>query len=331
MTTINATVLSLLDWAKRLGPDGKIATIVELLNQTNDLLTAMPFYEGNLPTGHQYNQRVGLPPVYWRIINQGTPTGKSLTAQVTDQCGMLHARGQLDKDLAALNGNTAEFRLSESRPAMEAMNQEMAQTFIYGNAGLAPEEFTGLAPRYSAIAGAANASHVLSGAGTGSDNSSVWLVGLGEAGINGTFPKGSVAGLVHEDLGLQDAFDANNNRFRAWMDHWQWKAGLCVADWRYAIRIANIDISNLVAKSAAADLVELMIRAMHRIPFPRLVTQRFLMNRTCLEMLDIQRRDDVGSGGGLTFENVDGVPRNFFRGVEILLMDTLLETEAQVV
>lgn len=331
MATLNATVLSLLDHAKRLDPDGKIAKIVEMLNQTNELIEALPFLEGNLPTGHQYTMRTGLPTVFWRMINQGVPTAKSTTAQATEQCGMLHARAQVDQDLAALNGNTPEFRLSEAKPQMEAMNQEVAQTLIYGNQGIAVEEFTGLAPRYSAISGAINASHVLSGAGAGSDNSSVWLLGLGEGLVHGMFPKGSQAGLKHEDLGLQDAFDSNNNRFRAWMDHWQWKIGLCVPDWRYAVRICNIDISNLVAKSSAADLTELMIKAMHRIPNPKLAKLCFIMNRTVLQMLDIQRRDDVGTGGGLTFENVDGVPRNFFRGVPIYVTDALLETEATVV
>lgn len=330
MSTVNATVLSLSDWAKRLDPTGKIGQIAELLNQTNDILSDMPFREGNLPTGHQYNVRTGLPSVYWRLINQGVATSKSRTAQATDQCGMLEGRSQVDEALAELNGNRAEFRLSEARPYMEAMNQELVQTMIYGNQSTAQEEFTGLSPRYSAISGATNASHVISGSGSGSDNSSVWLLGFGEIGLSGIFPKGSQAGLKHNDLGLQDAFDANNNRFRAWMDHWQWKAGICLPDWRFCVRICNIDISNLIAKSSAADLPELMIKAIHRIPFPKQVKLAFYMNRTCREMLDIQLRDDVQTGGQLKYEVVDGVPVTTFRGIPIRITDQLLETEATV-
>lgn len=330
MATINATVVSLADLAKRLDPSGKIAPIVELLNQTNEILSDMPFREGNLPTGHQYTARTGLPSVYWRLINQGVPTSKSRTAQATDVCGMLEARNQIDEALAELNGNTAEFRLSEARPYMEAMNQELVQTLIYGNQSLAQEEFTGLSPRYSAIAGATNASHVINGGGAGSDNSSIWLLGFGEVGLQGIVPKGSAAGLKHEDLGLADAFDANNNRFRAWMDRWQWKAGLCLPDWRFCVRICNIDISNLVAKAAAADLPELMIKAVHRIPFPKQVKLAWYMNRTCREMLDIQCRDDVQTGGQLKYENVDGVPVTTYRGIPIRITDQLLETEATV-
>lgn len=330
MSTLNGTLVSLLDWAKRKDPNGKVADVVELLNQTNDLLEDMPYQEGNLETGHQYTVRTGLPSVYWRIINQGVPSSKSTTAQAEDKCGMLEARTQVDEALAEMNGNTAEFMMSETRPFAEALNQEMTQTLFYGNAGLAPEEFTGLAPRYSAISGATNASHVLNGGGTGSDNASIWLVGFGDVGVYGIFPKGSKAGVKHNDLGVQDAFDGSNNRYRAYMQHWVWKNAVCVKDWRYAVRIANIDISNLVAKSSAADLPELMIKAIHRIPFPKLVSLRWYMNRTCLEMLDIQLRDDVSAGGQLKYEMVDGKPVMSFRGIPIRLSDQLLETEATV-
>lgn len=330
MATLNTTSsVSLLDWAKELDPDGRIANVVELLNQTNEVLDDMPFIQGNLPTGHQYTTRVGLPTVYWRIINKGVPSSKARSAQAVDQCGMLHARGQVDEDLAALNGNTSAFRLSQAKPFMEAMNQEMASTFWYGNAGTAPEEFTGLAPRYSSLT-ANNGENIINAGGSGSDNASIWLIGWGKETIAGMFPKGSKAGLKHDDLGLADAFDSDNNRFRAWMDHWQWKTGVCVMDWRYGVRIANIDISNLVAGITAADLGEHMMSAIDRIPAPKSVKLAFYMNRTVMGVLRKQQRNDVMSGGGLTYENVGGVPLHSFAGIPIRLCDSLTSAEATV-
>lgn len=329
MATLGATKLTLADWAKRKDPSGKTASIVELLGQSNEILTDMKWSEGNLETGSRVTVRTGLPTVYWRLLNAGVPSSKSTTAQVDEMCGNLEARSEVDVDLAKLNGNTAEFRLSEASAFIEAMNQEMAGTLFYGNSGLAPEEFTGLAVRYSATS-AGNGQNIILGGGAGADNSSVWLVGWGEGKVSGLFPKGSMAGLVHEDLGVGDAFDGSNNRFRAYMDRWQWKCGLAVQDWRYAVRIPNIDISALVAKSSAADLIELMIKAMHRIPNLQACTPAFYMNRTCFEMLDIQKRDDVISGGGLRYENVDGVPTPTFRGIPVRKCDQLLENEALV-
>jgi len=332
MAVLSTTLMTLVEWGKRLAPDGGILDIAELLAQTNEVLTDMPFQEGNLPTGHRVGVRTGLPTATWRLLNQGVAASRSTTAQIDEQCGMLEARGQIDVDLATLNGNLAAFRLSEATPHMEAMNQEMAQTLFYGNSGLSPEEFTGLSPRYSALTGAGNISHVINGGGTGAaTKSSVWLLGWGAQGLFGIYPKGSQAGLLHKDLGEGDAFDASNNRFRAYMDLWQWKCGIALKDWRYAVRICNIDIPNLVAQSSATDLIEAMIKAIHRLPFINMVRPVFYMNRTVFEFLDIQRRGDVIAGGGLRYENVDGVATSTFRGIPVRKVDALIETEAVVV
>ncbi len=332
MSTLSVLALTLMDWAKRLDPNGKTAVIVELLSQTNEILTDMLWKEGNLPTGERITVRTGLPTVAWRLLNAGTAPSKSTTAQIDEQTGMLEAWSEVDKDLAMLNGNTADFRLSEAQAFIEAMNQEMASTLFYGNSGLAPEEFTGLSVRYSSLS-ANNAQNVLNGGGSGSDNSSVWLVVWGQNTVFGIFPKGSKAGLMHEDLGLvtvEVTAGVAGNRMRAYQDHWQWKAGIALKDWRYAVRICNVDISSLVAKSSAADLTELMIKAMHRIPNLSLGKPVFYMNRTCIQMLDIQRRDDIISGGGLKWVEVDGKLIPHFRGVPIRTVDALTETESTV-
>lgn len=333
MGVINSTVSSLTDVVKRLAPDGSILTVAELLSQMNEIVGDVPFMEGNLPTGHLDGVRTGLPGVAWRLLNGGTQVSKSRTAQITEHCGILEAWSEVDVDLAKLNGNTAEWRMSEAMAFLEAMSQEMAQTIVYGNSGTAPEEFTGLTPRFSAISGATNAQNVITGSGSGSDNSSVWLVGWGAQSCFGMFPRGSTAGLQHNDYGevtLQNAGGVTGARMRALQERFQWKAGIFLKDWRQVVRIPNIDISNLVSKSSAADLTELMIKAMHRVHNLQAAKFKFYMNRTCLEMLDIQRRDDVQVGGQLTYEMVDGVNKPVFRGIPIGVCDALLETEATV-
>ncbi len=333
MATIGTSVLTLSDWAKRLDPDGKVPMIVELLEQTNEILLDEMWMEGNLETGHRTTVRTGLPAVAWRLLNQGVTPSKSTTAQLDEQCGMLEAWSEVDKDLAELNGNTGAFRLSEAMAFVEAMNQEHAQTLIYGNSGTAPEEFTGLAVRYSLLS-ANNGQNIVDGGGTGSDNSSIWLVVWGAQSIFGIFPKGSKAGLLHEDMGLvtvEVTAGIAGNRMRAYQDRWQWKCGIALKDWRYVARIPNIDISNLVTKTSAADLVELMIKAIHRIPNIGIGRPAFYMNRTVFQMLDIQRRDDVQVGGQLSYEVSDGKRIPMFRGIPIRIVDSLLETEARVV
>src|SRR3972149_2513736 len=221
MSTIGSSYLTLADAAKLMDPSGKAVDVVEMLDLTNEVLTDMLFKEGNLPTGEQLSVRTGLPTVGWRMAYKGVPVSKSTTAQVTEGCGLLTGRYEIDRLIADLNGNTASFRASEAKAFTSAMNIEMASTLWYGNSGSAPDEFTGFAPRYSATS-AANGQNILSAGGSGSDNASMYLIGWGDP-CYGVYPKGSKAGLVREDLGVIDAFDSSNNRFRAYGELWEWK------------------------------------------------------------------------------------------------------------
>lgn len=336
--------VTLLDWAKSMDPDGSTATVVELLNQTNEVLLDMPFMEGNMPTGHKSTVRTGLPTAIWRQMYQGVPPAKSVRAQVEDACGMLETRAELDVDVAKLNGNDASFRLSEAQAFLEAMNQNMAETLIYGNTATNPERFMGLAPRYSTISGATNGQNIIDAGGSGSDNTSVWLVVWGKNTVMGLFPKGSKAGMNHEDLGVIDAFDANNNRYRAYGDHWQWKCGLTVKDWRYVVRIANIDVSDLVAQSAtqastaSTAIIKLMVRAMARIPFMGMGTPVFYATRTVKEMLSVAALDKSNAALAIVpaanqFGNVAPgyvQKQTEFFGIPIRTVDRILTTEARI-
>ena len=331
MATLASNAVTLLDWAKRLDPGtNSISTaIVEMLSQTNEILPDMLWKEGNLPTGHRLTVRTGLPSVIWRKLNAGIPSSKSTTAQVDEACGSLEALGTVDKDLAELNGNTAAFRLSENAAFIEAMNIEMASNLFYGDSSTSPEKFLGLAPRYSTISGATNGQNILNGLGAGSDNTSVWLVGWGEKGVYGTFPKGSKAGLVHDAGSAPEwAFDGSNNRYKAYLDHYQWKCGIALADWRYVVRIANIDVSNLVGESSAADLIKLMSRAIDRLPTMMGIKPVFYMNRTVYSMLKIQALNKSANAmsAGLALEQFTLT----FLGIPIRKCDSILLTEATI-
>jgi hypothetical protein len=178
------------------------------------------------------------------------------------------------------------------------MNQQFAKSIIYGDTTTNKDDVLGLAPRYASKSATIQTSaNIIDAGGSGTDNTSVWLVVAGQNTVTGIYPKGSQAGLKQEDLGVIDAFDASNNRFRAYAELWQWKYGLHVKDWRYVVRIANIDVSDLVGQTgtqaitAATWINKLMIRALARIPSMGMGTPFFLANRTVKEMLSIGAMD----------------------------------------
>ena len=339
MATLSNSNLTLADWAKRSDPDGRVPIVAELLSQSNEILDDCVFKEGNLPTGERVIIRTGLPQVYFRALNQGIPSSKSTTAQVDEACGILEARSEVDKDLAMLNGNTAQFRLSEDTAFLEAMNQTQAETMFYGNPGTDPKKFLGLAPRYGDLS-ADNAVNILDAGGSGSDNASVYLVCWGDQTVYCPFPKGSKAGLTHEDLGEQTVYNNDGTRLQAFATRYQWKNGLVVKDWRYVVRICNIDVSDLVAgtgtqaASASTNLIKLLTRALYRIPNMSMGRAAFYMNRTVHSGMSVAALDK--SQNVLAIQeglSQFGTAQSYlsFLGVPLRRVDALINSEARVV
>ena len=334
MATLAVTNPTLADVAKATDPDGKIATIVEILNETNEMLDDMVWVEGNLPTGHRTTVRAGLPSPTWRKLYGGVQPTKATNVQVTDTTGMLEAYAEIDKALADLNGNTAAFRMTEDKDHIEGMSQEFMNTVIYGNEGTAPEEFTGLAPRFNDNSGPANADNILLGGGSGSDNSSIWLVSWGNDTVHGIYPKGSKAGLQFSDKGqvtLEDASDGSNSgRMEAYRSHYKWDCGISVRDWRYIVRICNIDNSDLKAdkSSSSADLTDLMAQAIELLPNASKGRPAFYMNRTLRSTL--RRQIANTTNVNLTMDQVGGKHVMSFDGIPVRRCDALTSTEATI-
>ena len=346
MATIGSQALTYADWARRMDDGYKVARIIELLSQTNEVLEDMMVVEGNLPTGHKTTVRTGLPQATWRLLNQGVPNAKSTTAQIQDTCGNLETYSVIDKDIADLNGNTQEFRLSEVRAFLEGMSQQVASTLIYGNQFINPERFTGWAPRYStsSAANSQTANNVLSGGGTASTNTSIWIHVWGDDTAHATFPKGKITGLQHRDMGEWPVSDSSGNTYQAYRDHFKWEIGYVLRDWRYVVRIANIDVTLLTGVSAA-NLINLIVRAIYRLPTqpvsagtiqtsdtPEIRANMgrsvIYCNRIIRTYLDLQAMNKTNVL--LRIEEFNGKPITTFRGIPVRTCDAILSNEVNI-
>lgn len=338
MAALATTHPTLLDLKTRLDPDGSIASIVDILDQTNEIVADMVFSEANGVADHTTTIRTGLPTPTWRKLYGGVQPTKSTTVQVKDGIGMLQAYAEVDVDLAKLNGNEAAFRMSEDRPHIEGMAQEAASTIMYGNSTTEPEAFTGFAPRFNSLS-AANADNIINAGGTGSDNASIWLVVWGPNTCHGIVPKGSVTGLQSQDLGevtIEDV-DGAGGRMQAYRTHYKWHMGLVVRDWRYIVRICNIDKSDLSRVYTAGNvdsgalLPDLMFQAMRLVPNLNAGRPAFYMSRDIATWVSRQTLS-VGQGGLITSDRVTGDMRftERFHGIPMRRVDALAANEAQV-
>lgn len=338
MGTLSTTNPTLADVAARMTADGKIdPQIVEMLNETNEILDDMTVIEANGFTEHKTTVRSGLPAGTWRKLNYGVQPEKSRTVQVKDSMGMLETYAEVDKALADLNGNSAAWRLSEDRAFIEGMNQTMATSLFYGDSSTDPEKFMGLAPRYNSLS-AENAMNIIDAGGTGSDNASIWLIVWGPNTCHTIFPKGSAAGLQSRDLGEHTLTDAAGGHYQGYRTHYKWDIGAVLRDWRYVVRIANIDVSNLnqfSKKDAAdtntsADLIDLMTQALELVPNVGMGRPAFYMPRKIRSFLRRQITNKVAAST-LTMEEIAGKKVVAFDGVPCRRTDALLLTEARVV
>jgi hypothetical protein len=334
MATLSAIHPTLLDFKNSLGPDDKVANIIEMLAQTNEILDDMVWLEGNLPTGHMSNIRTGLPTPTWRKLYGGVQPTKSTMRKVTDSCGMLEAYAEVDKALADLNGNSASFRMREDRAHIEGMSQELAASIFYANEATAPEEITGFAPRFNDQS-APNGENILTDAATpdGTDNASVWLVGWSDRTAFGIYPKGSKAGLQMTDKGQVtiENIDGASGRMEAYRSHYRWDCGLVVADWRYVVRL-QVDQENLTKDAATGpDLTDMMTQALELVPsdFMSATKPAFYMNRTLRSFLRRQMVNKV-KNSTLTMDQIAGKRVMTFDGVPIRRCDALTNTESGI-
>lgn len=329
MATKGATNPTLTDVVKSLDPDGGTAAVIELLNEQNDLWEEATVFEGNLETGHRSTQRGGLPSLTWRKLNKGVPNSKSRRVQIDDAAGMLEGYAEVDKKLANLGGDVAAFRASEDKAFVEAMNQEVVSTFIYGDTDTDPEKFLGISPRFDSLS-AQNADNIIdANSGSGSDKTSIYLVGWSPETVGFFYPKGSKGGMMHEDLGQVTLQDASGNNYEGYRSHYEWDIGLAVMDWRYIVAIRNIDTSDLTKNAASgADLVDLMIQALEQIHSLTGVRPAFYVNKTIRGFLRRQIRNS--SNVNLSIGEVAGKRALMFDEVPVRRLDGLLSTESQI-
>lgn len=332
MATVGNTYPSLKDYYSQL-ENGKItSTLIDLFLKCNPMLEDAVTIECNDGTSHKTTVRNGLPEPEFRKFYQGVPSTKGEYTQIQEATAMLEDFSKVDKKLADLNGNTNQFRLNEADAHIQGMNNKVQENIIYGNKGKNAAAFDGLATRYNKISTIKDTIgyQVLNGGGTRTTNTSIWFVGWGEKGTHLIYPKGSKAGLQHENIGEEAAYDADGNEFRVYKDHFSWDIGMCVRNYKTCARIANIDTTKL-GTDDAADLIELMIKAYHRVKKHTKLSGAKLViyvNETIETYLHLQAMNKTNVR--LSLDEAAGEPVLKFLGIPVKCCDAILDTEDKV-
>ncbi len=348
MAVITPGAFTYAEWGLRHDPDGKISMLVNLLSQQNGILDDCLTVECQSGNAFEYTQVVKLPTPTRRQYNQGVPRTLAGVAKQTTVCSEYADWVVFDNSLAKLGGNLSELRAQEQMLHWEGLSQTIASDLFYANRNTDPTAFMGMSNIYNTVSTATSqiANNVIDMGGTGSTNSSVWLVGWGPKAIHTIFPKGLAAGFVSQDMGLLPALDTQSpaQEFLAWRDWLQWNIGVAIHDWRMAVRACNIDVS-LLNGANAANLINMLVQMVHKPPImpvgvapiqdsdapDKLVMARWAIycNRTIMTYLDQQAMNKTNVL--LRMEDWQGQSVTTFRGIPIRCVDALLTTESRVV
>jgi hypothetical protein len=335
MATTGGTVPTLVDVLKSTAPDGTLLRVAELLNQATPINQDIEWLPANGDLYHRTALRTSLPTAYKTRFNEGVLPSKATTGEVEEAMQMVESLSEVDTRLLEVNNNSASWLNSQEDPHKMSLGIQIATDIFYANRATDPKSITGLSTRYSDVnlgesTGAAKDGAVVDFGGSGSDNCSIWLLGHGPNTFHGIYPKGSQAGLQIEDRGKETTSDANGGRYVVVRKFFRWKAGIAIPDWRAVIRGANIDTSNLITESSAADVVKGMIRMLGRRPADLIPMARwaFYVPQAVATMLEIQALSKAAYT--ISLQNFDGREIPSFRGVPINIVDQLLTTEAQL-
>lgn len=237
----------LVEQVKRINPDGTMAKIVEVLDREMGMvLQEAPWVPSNDVWVNKTVRRASVPSAQRRKLNRGVGTGVSRTTEIMDVIEMLGIYAEYDKDY--INGfpEPATARLQEATAFLEGMGQSLMSDILYCDSGADPDGMNGLAPRLDTL----DSEYVITGSGSGSDVTSIYVVTWGPTEVHLTYPKNIPNfGIEHQDLGevTLEEYDSSGastgRKYQGYRDYFQVKCGLVVRNPRCIGRIANIESS----------------------------------------------------------------------------------------
>jgi len=338
MAVLGATYWNLID-ALKMQDLGAEAAIAEVLHQFSPFLKDANVQACNKGTKHAVSIRSGLPSVSWGALYQGIAQSKGGYTTVEETTGFAEGLSSVDTRLLKLHPTeTGKLRLMEAQGFIESMAQTLESAFFYSNVFTSPTQFHGLAPRYNSLSNV----NVIAGGGSGSDNTSIWFVTHGDMQTSVLTPAGIPSGLQREDKGEVRVLDGSSNPYYVKEEYFAQHAGLCVKDWRWNARVANIDVSDVIAGSVKVNA--LMRKAYHKLQGTHAYQMDkpgvaspgrtvIYMNRTMYEALDAESTNRPGGTDNfvrLTPMEIQGEEVMSWRGIPIRRTDALLNTETLV-
>lgn len=341
MSTLTQSTQSMIDQYKNVDGMGRYIDVIEVLNDTSQyILDDWSWMECNSGTKHTRSIRTGLPSVSWGSLYAGIPQSKSAKQTVDDTTGFVEGLSQVDtRQLDLYAENKVPIRSAEGRTFVESMAQELLSAMFYHDPATNPKYPKGLGARYGALAANGAGNQIVDAGGTGSDNTSIWMVEWGYDGVSAIYPKGTPAGIQRENMGRQRVLDANGDPYYVEEELFRTHVGFSLGDWQRVSCVRNIDVSDLEAGSV--DIYKFLRKAYWKLKSRRvnkIMDQKapgriaIYANKDVCEAMDALATNSGTTDNftRLSWGEIQGQEVMTYRGIPVRETDAILNTEAQV-
>jgi len=329
---------TLVDVARQTGPDGKPMRIAQVLEQKNDIMLDAPWYPTNQSMSSIATLATGEPAGAWIGFNEGGAVEKPSTEQITDTCGMLEAWSEVECKIADISGNRDKYLESRDKAFIGGLSKTMCSALIYNNVATDnPKAFQGLHPRFASTSTGRGKDQIIKALGAQGDNTSIWCIAWGEDKVHMLYPKDLPSGLDYDFKGKVTMEPATGKRMDVYRGKYDWYAGLAIVDYRCVVRIANIDVSNLLTagdtSDTSANIEKYMSMALDYLPDTE-GNVCFYMGKDVISMLRVKLMNKSNThlsvSDWVRGDTLLRRGRMSFMGFPIGRVDQILKTEAAI-
>ncbi len=328
---------TLYNLSKMRDPDGSLATVAAVYSQCDDAVGDMPFKEANGKNFHRITVEDSMPEGTWRLYNQGIRPKTSGTLQVDEAMATLENRAEVDELIARDSGDIPKYRKQKGDEIVRGLGKQVADALFYSDTKTYPAQFAGIAPRYDALGkktdtfGSFNPmDQVFSqGGATSGALTSIYLIGWGLGTVYGITPQGSKEGIEQKDLGVIDLRDSEGRVFQGYAEQFRISVGLCVEDYRYINRLANISVAATIQDSELTLLMNNLIDMSASIPDLKACRPTYYMNRSTKAFLT--KLAYTKTNAALSIGDIYGEKNvTMLNGIPIHMSDSIKLTEAKI-
>ena len=267
--TVNSQ-LTFRELSNRLAPgDADLAEIIEVMEEDNEMLLDIPWFQCNQILSEKFPRRTALPTGTFRKAYKGVPTKASTTQVIIEPVSLLESLSDIDEDEVDNAPDPMGYRRLEDISFVSGLSQQLADAYLESEAAGDPEKFDGFKIRLNAL----SQTNVIDGGNAG--GTSMYIVNWGRRRTHGIYPAAAanrgVLGLKMIDKDKVDKLDDDSNTYHVYRTQFKWWTGLAVKDELTTARYANINATIGGSNSFNEDkLIELLNRCHMKGPNVRI-------------------------------------------------------------